>query len=215
MKAKELNISNVWGKIPIHEIDQNDCQACVFGHYASLCGESGYSQGIIECLKMLRAKHNGANLAHLLVILRSCGADKDPWGETEWKNYAETFKKLETAFESELPSLIGADLSWANLSGASLHNANLSGADFRMADLWGANFRNTNFREANLSGANLYNANLSNADLSCANLRGASLHGVDLSWASFSKADFDKAKYNEGTILPDGFDPEEEGMVIE
>ena len=183
MKAKELNISNVWGHIPIHEIKQEDCEACVFGHYASICGESGYFAGKQKCLKMLRAKHNGANLAHLLVILRSCGATQDPWGREEWDNYAETFKKLETAFESELPSLIGADLSWANLSGASLHNANLSGADLSGAYLWGASLHN-----ANLSGADLYETRLYNANLS-------------------------GAKYNSKTIFPACFKPEKEGMV--
>ena len=183
MKAKELNISNVWGKIPINEIEQEDCFACVFGHYASICGETGHFEGKRECLKMLRERHNGANLAHLLVILKSCGADKDPWGVKEWKNYAETFKKLETAFENELPSLIGADLSGAELRRADLHGANLSGAELRRADLHGAN------------------------------LSGAELHGANLSGANLIGADFQGAKYNEETILPAGFKPEEEGMV--
>ena len=56
MKAKELNISNVWGKIPIHEIKQEDCFACVFGHYASICGESGYSQGKHRMFEDVKSK---------------------------------------------------------------------------------------------------------------------------------------------------------------
>ena len=115
---EKINISNVWGKIPIHEIKQYNCEACVFGHLARICGETFYENGVKECLKMLQAKHKGANLAHLIVILKSCGAYRNPWGGKEWENYAETFKKLEKAFESDLPSLIGADLSWSDLRDA-------------------------------------------------------------------------------------------------
>ena len=220
MKDKELNISNVWGKIPIHEIKQEDCEACVFGHYAILCGESGHFAGKQKCLEMLRERHNGANLAHLLVILRRCGADKDPWGGTEWKNYAETFKKLETAFENELPSLRGIDLSWANLFGANLYNTNFRMANLRMASLWRTNLRNTNLSGANLYDANLHNANLREANLSGADLRGAYLRNANLREANLSGTDLRMtdligANYNERTILPEGFDPEEEGMVRE
>ena len=112
-------------KIPIHEIKQYNCEACVFGHLARICGETFYENGVKECLKMLQAKHKGANLAHLIVILKSCGAYRNPWGGKEWENYAETFKKLEKAFESDLPSLIGADLSLSDLRDAYLRERTL------------------------------------------------------------------------------------------
>ena len=77
-----------------------------------------------------------------------------------------------------------ADLSMAKLNGANLSEANLSRADLRGADL---------------SAAYLGAANLRGADLSEANLHGAYLH---------------EAIYEHSTILPEGFDPEEAGMVL-
>ena len=201
---EKITISNVWGKIPINEIKQNNCGACVFGHYASICGEIGYSNGIKKCLKMLQEKHKGANLAHLAVILKSCGADKDPWGGVEWENYPETFKKLEKAFESDLPSLKGADLSWADLS-----FADLRGADLREADLSDAYLSTADLRETVLYKANLLGAELREADLRRADLRGADLYDVDLSDSYLVGA-----KYNSKTIFLEGFSPEEKDMVI-
>ena len=202
--GEKINISNVWGKIPINEIKQNNCKACVFGHYASICGETGYSDGVKECLKMLQEKHKGANLAHLAVILRRCGADKDPWGGTEWENYPETFKKLEKAFESDLPSLIGADLSWSDLRYAYLRGVDLREADLSDADLGKADLRETVLYKTNLLGAELREADLRRADL-----RGADLYDVDLSDSYLVGA-----KYNSKTIFLEGFSPEEEDMVI-
>ena len=195
---EKINISNVWGKIPINEIKQYICELCVFGHYASICGETGYDNGVKECLKMLQAKHKGANLAHLLVILRRCGADRNPWGEKKWKNYTETFKKLEKAFESDLPSLIGADLREADFYKANLYGADLSGADLIFTVLC----------KANLIGAVLCKANLLGTDLRWADLRGANLSEADL-----SETYLVGAKYNSKTIFSEGFSPEEEDMV--
>ena len=229
MTKKELNISNIWGQIPIGNIVQKDCYKCIFAQIAILSitdpeeSPMPFSYGIRFCLELLQKKHKGANLAHLLVILKSCGADKDPWGVKEWKNYAETFKKLETAFENELPSLIGADLSGAELRWAILIGVDFSKADFSKADLGGASFSNTNFSNANLIGANLIGvdlseaslrrANLSEASLRRANLRNTNLSGADLRGVDLSEANFEKAKYNAQTILPAGFDPEEEEMI--
>ena len=241
--GEKINISNVWGKIPINEIKQNNCEACVFGHYASICGETGYSDGVKECLKMLQAKHKGANLAHLLVILKSCGADKDPWGGVEWENYPETFKKLEKAFKEDLPSLKGADLREAdfykaNLYGADLYDVDLSEAELREADLRGTVLYKANLIEANLIEANLIRADLSGAILRLADLRWADLSGADLSGtdlrltdlrgadlsltdlrgADLSETDLSEtylvgAKYNSKTIFLEGFSPEKEHMI--
>ena len=210
---EKITISNVWGKIPINEIKQHNCEACVFGHYASICGEIGYSNGIKKCLKMLQEKHKGANLAHLAVILRRCGADKDPWGGIEWKNYAETFKKLEQAFEADLPSLMGADLNEAdfykaNLYGADLYDVDLSRSDLRGTDLRGADLRGAELSGSELSGADLRDADLRGADLSLADLRGANLSEADLRGAELREAE-----YNSKTIFSEGFSPEEKDMV--
>ena len=55
-----------------------------------------------------------------------------------------------------------------------------------------------------LSGANLTGVNLREANLALVNLGGTDLSGADLS----------EAKYDNKTKLPDGFDPEEAGMVL-
>ena len=216
--GEKITISNVWGKIPINEIKQENCEACVFGHLASICGETFYDDGVKECLKMLQAKHKGANLAHLIVILKSCGAYRNPWGGKEWENYAETFKKLEQAFKEDLPSLIGADLSWSDLRDADLRGAKLRKVNLRRAHLRWANLYGTNLYGANLSDADLHGANLRGSDLYKADLRGADLYGADLRGACLRgaylhDADLQGAKYNSKTIFSEGFSPEKEHMI--
>jgi len=76
-------------------------------------------------------------------------------------------------------SLIGKDLTGANLRKADLHEANL--------------------RKANLSGANLHKANLTEAKL-C----GAWLRRVDLGSADLRGADLRMVAMSPETILPDG-----------
>ena len=83
-------------------------------------------------------------------------------------------------------SLIGADLSNAEMTGADLGAANLSGANLRWADL---------------SGADLRWANLTGADLRWANLTGADLRWADLRWADVSETDLSKVILY-STILP-------------
>jgi uncharacterized protein YjbI with pentapeptide repeats len=86
-------------------------------------------------------------------------------------------------------SLVGANLSGADLRRADMREANLSGADLRRADMreadlsW-ANLGAADLRWADLSGADLRRANLSLADLSWANLRSADLRWADLSGAN-------------------------------
>jgi len=79
-----------------------------------------------------------------------------------------------------LTTLIGADLSdadlrlasleGADLRGASLNRTDLEGADLRYANLEGANLTIVDLRYANLEGANLKNTILAGADLEEANL---------------------------------------------
>ena len=195
---EKINISNVWGKIPIHEIKQENCEKCVFGHLASICGERGYKAGVRECLKLLQAKNEKANLAHLILILRKCGSSREAWGTNDWTDYEYSFKMLEKAFEADLPSLRGADLRDADLSGAYLKWEDLSRADLRDADL----------RDAYMTGADLRGA-----DLRGAYLRRAILRRADLSEADLRDADLYDAKYNSKTVFPTGFNPEKEIMV--
>ena len=81
-------------------------------------------------------------------------------------------------------TLIGVDLSNANL-----HDANLAGADLR----W-TNLTLVNFYRANLEGANLCNTNLFSADLCEAEMRGAKLYGAKLTQCNLYKANLDEAQ---------------------
>src|SRR5690349_9264242 len=65
-----------------------------------------------------------------------------------------------------------------------LVGANLSGADLSRANLSGANLSRANLSGANLSRANLSGATLSGADLSGADLSGANLLG-GVTWKEF------------------------------
>ena len=79
--------------------------------------------------------------------------------------------------------LISADLSDANLMYANLSSADLSGADLSGALLEGADLENANLFSADLRSALLYSVNLRNVVLYNADLRKASFLGADLSGA--------------------------------
>jgi uncharacterized protein YjbI with pentapeptide repeats len=95
----------------------------------------------------------------------------------------------------ELPELIGADLSGANLIEADLSGANLIGANLIGANLIGANLSGANLDKANFNGANLIGANLGGANLS-----GADLGGTNLSWAEFIGANLAEADLRVATL---------------
>jgi hypothetical protein len=108
-----------------------------------------------------------------------------------------------------------ADLQGADLRRAKLWFANLQDADLRDADLQRADLRRANLRRTNLSSADLRDAILWDADLSGADLLGAKLQNADLSGADLSGADLQGAVYNASTTFPEGFDPEDAGMISE
>ena len=132
-----------------------------------------------------------------------------------------------------------AVLDWANLEGASLKHANLKEATFNGARMMRADyswadmkevtlsgmllrntiFHGTNLKEADLSGADLRDsdlsaANLGEANLTKADLRGANLRGADLSEAQLQGAKVQGAITDSHTLLPPGFDPKAEDMVV-
>ena len=225
MTKKELTITNIWGQIPIGNIVQTDCDKCIFAQIAILGGKDYggekpcYKRGVDFCLKLLQDRHPKANLAHLMLISRNCGSPNDPAGGAEWKDYAGSIKKLEKAFEGELPSLEGA-----NLKNASLERADLRGVDFRGADLRGADLEYADLEGANLRGADLRGADLEKASLKGANLQDANLRGADLEYASLEGADlYDaslegmhlrRAIYNSETKFPKNFDTEDKELMI-
>lgn len=112
-----------------------------------------------------------------------------------------------------------ANLGRANLQKAKLYGANLQGAYLRRANLQGeylskANLQGARLEGADLQGAYLIDANLQEAYLIDANLQGAQFVGADLQGAYLNGADLQEAKYSKETIFPDGFDPEEHGMIL-
>ena len=135
------------------------------------------------------ARRLGGTRAHLILMLRECGASHDPFDNAPWHlPAAEVFQRLATI--ETLPSLVGADLHATNLRGADLVGVNLSGvnlceakclwADLRRADLTEANLREADLARADLSGANLTRATCSWETLTKANLKGANLTGAEI-----------------------------------
>jgi len=106
-------------------------------------------------------------------------------------------------------SLIGVNLSYADLSGVDLWAANLN-----RVDLWAANLSGANLWVANLSGAYPIRANLSGAYMVSANLSGAYLIRANLFGANLFGANLSGAEYTKETIWPEGFDPIAAGAVL-
>ena len=110
----------------------------------------------------------------------------------------------------EVETLVGADLTradlaQANLRGADLYRADLRGADLSLANLTGADLSGADLRGADLRGAYLTGADMRVANLIGANLTEADLHGVDLTQASLRGAhlrgaDFSEAKIHNDTL---------------
>ena len=123
----------------------------------------------------------------------------------------------------EASQLAWADLSQSQLEGANLFQANLIGSIMTGAMLKGANLAEANLNGAILQNATLVGADLRQADLnwvdfSRADLRQAQLQQARLGWAKLTDAqlagaDFTGAWYNEHTIWPEGFSPEEAGCI--
>ena len=103
----------------------------------------------------------------------------------KWYNAKNSEKRVITAARSRLrglrskmamgESLIGANLTDADLSGANLIGANLTDANLRSANLIGANLRSADLNYANLTDANLRSANLIGQDIKDLKSRGAIL----------------------------------------
>jgi menaquinone-dependent protoporphyrinogen oxidase len=109
----------------------------------------------------------------------------------------------------------GANLFRANLIGSIMTDSNLEKANLAEAILNGAILQNANLFEANLTRADLNWVDFSQADLRRANLQQARLGWAKLTNARLDEADLTDARYNEHTIWPDGFSPEEAGCINE
>ncbi|WP_028313351.1 pentapeptide repeat-containing protein [Desulfatibacillum aliphaticivorans] len=128
-----------------------------------------------------------------------------------------------------MSDLTGADFTNGNLSGAKFSGGRFTGADFLYADLTNARFFDVDltrafFLDANLTGAVFSRVDLKNAELiggdfsmarfNAADLSGATLFDADLTKTNLNKTKLIGTKYDKTTKFPDGFKPEEHGMVF-
>jgi len=111
-------------------------------------------------------------------------------------------------------SLIGINLSCANLEDSLLMRNFLINANLSSANLKNVNLSDSYLMKANLSNANLRNANLHQADLTGADLTGADLTDADLTTAKLIGANLSEARLHNiktnkwtifhHTIMPSG-----------
>jgi len=92
-----------------------------------------------------------------------------------------------------------------NFQDANLYNGIFIHSHFMKTD-----FQNASFADANLQGAKLSDVNLSGANFHGADLRGADLSGTDLEGVLWGWT-----KYSPNTQWPDGFKPENAGVLLE
>ena len=199
-----LNVVKYFENLPPDRIDQAnevytyEKPCCVESHLAHLLQAHRVRMAGVDAL----ARQFYGNRAHLILMLRECGAGYHPFGPDPWPTPpAEVFQQL--AEIETLPSLVGADLTEADLYMADLHKtdltqanlteailsyADLSGATLTWADLTGATLIQTNLSEANLTEANLSETNLTEATLIQANLRKANLDEANLRDANLTEA---------------------------
>ncbi|MCF2971308.1 pentapeptide repeat-containing protein [Synechococcus sp. Nb3U1] len=112
----------------------------------------------------------------------------------------------------------------ANLSGAYVGGSDLEGIDLSLANLYGSYFPGSNLRGAYLEsanlqrsifqGANLERARLKGADLRQTDLRGANLIGADLRDIHIEETFWSGAIYDQTTLFPADFNPEQLGLVL-
>lgn len=116
-------------------------------------------------------------------------------------------------------SLWNIDFTGAILCNADLSEVDFDGANLRQVDFYNSNLSWSEFFGADLSGANLHRTNLRYAKLDRANLQGASLYkanlmGADLRYSNLERTQFGQAMYDKSARFPDGFKPDDHGMIF-
>ena len=165
-----------------------DAPCCVGARLAQYMSVSSFFYDGIDAF----AQALGCTRAHLILMLRACGAGQHPFSAAAWETApVDVWDKL--AVVEELPLLSKADLSKADLYRADLAGADLRGADLSQADVSEANLSAANLSKANLSQASLYKADVSYANLYKAKLSYADVSEANLCYANLYKADLSKA----------------------
>ena len=194
--------------------------------------------GFIRVRAPLNAEDAGASqpLHDVMEALNVLGRVKELWGsprpdlrQTHWRGNQLPFLNLSGALLAE-SDFGDANLYKASLAGTNFFRTNLSSALLADADLASAKAAQVDLSDATLGGASLFEADLSGADLSRAhinrdsnlsgaNMAGAKLGGLeivdaDLSQTNLAEAHTHGAKYTSKARFPEGFDPAENGMVL-
>jgi uncharacterized protein YjbI with pentapeptide repeats len=104
--------------------------------------------------------------------------------------------------------LKGASLNQATLDWADLTDACLEHAELGHTSLVGAFWGGANFEDADMLGANLKGALLSDT-----RFRGASMDGAQFQDTNPEHAQLSGAAANETTVWPEGFDPDDAGII--
>jgi len=148
-------------------------------------------------------------------------------GDNDTKKQIIAVQKIKSKDLSGL-NLRGADLSGVKFDQMDISATNLRGANLSHARFTGVSCEESDLSDANLSGSYLYDTDLKETFMLRANLSGAELRAVDLEYTSLYEAilnganlssakiyytDLRKAKYDDETIWPEGFDPQDAGAV--
>jgi mRNA-degrading endonuclease RelE of RelBE toxin-antitoxin system len=105
--------------------------------------------------------------------------------------------------------LINAELFGVSFSSAVIENINLSSSNLCWCRFKDTQIRRCNLHSAYLRGIVMTDTSLEEVDLSESNLIDANLQFVNLKNVIFSNA-----RYSTGTVFPENFSPEQEGMIF-
>ena len=106
------------------------------------------------------------------------------------------------------------------LSGSDLRGSDFSDSDLYWADFYSSDCSKASFRNAVLQGANFKSACLRNADFSGATIspdqlgKPSSFAHADLTGAILDGANMTGTHYDLETLWPEGFVPEERGLIL-
>lgn len=133
--------------------------------------------------------------------------------------------EIDGSFLAEV-DLEEADLSWARISNSTfwatdlpqnISHANLKGITLKSARLINVHFLNPNLQNANFEDANLFDVRFAGAELKEANFNRCHLFSVSFEEANLESATLERAVYDELTIFPNDFGPDERkkrGMLL-
>jgi uncharacterized protein YjbI with pentapeptide repeats len=120
----------------------------------------------------------------------------------------ETPKAAVDATQNDEAQLTHVDFSGQNLSFSNFQLKPLTGANFRQTVLFEARFMGANLTEADFTGAHLVGADFRNSNMQMANLSRA-----DLTRSRVEGAKMQGASYDQFTLFPDGFSPQQYGLI--